>query len=217
MEYVAENDWTTVSRKNTKKHNKPPFKNKPPPSENKPPVEFRQQHTIYGGSKNFDPLENGYRLMTEKDYNLTPTEKKMLNNSGYELFCCLCCDDTSEISTIIGRRVYQCGTCYCCMGDDPFGDICTVYVNDITGAIYMSASKEDMEQLSEFNKKYNEYISSQKEHYISSQKEQQTYKVEAAMIEESNIEQQTYKGVFYADAMDMEAAMIEESKWRKTH
>ena len=37
------------------------------------------------------------------------------------------------------------------------------------------------------------------------------------MIEESNIEQQTYKGVFYADAMDMEAAMIEESKWRKTH
>jgi hypothetical protein len=29
------------------------------------------------------------------------------------------------------------------------------------------------------------------------------------------IEQQTYKGVFYADAMDMEAAMMEDIKWRK--
>ena len=29
------------------------------------------------------------------------------------------------------------------------------------------------------------------------------------------IEQQTYKGVFYANAMDMEAAMMEDIKWRK--
>jgi hypothetical protein len=29
------------------------------------------------------------------------------------------------------------------------------------------------------------------------------------------IEQQTYKGVFYADAMDMEAAMMEDIKWGK--
>jgi hypothetical protein len=140
MKNFNENDWTTVHRKNKKKHNKEP-------SENKQPVEF---------DRGSDPLENGYRLITKKDYNLTSQEKKILQKAGYTLFCCLCCDDTNEISKIIGRRVYHCGTCYCCIGDDPFGDICTVYVNDATGTMYMTATKEDMEELSEFNRKYNE-------------------------------------------------------------
>lgn len=125
MDNFNENDWTTVSRKNKKlvKSNSSRW--------------TFHQHTKYGSFENFNPLENGYRLITKKDYNLTLEEQKLVKNSGYELFCCLCCDNTAKISKIIGRNVYSCGTCYCCIGDDPFGDICTVYVNDKTRSLYM--------------------------------------------------------------------------------
>jgi hypothetical protein len=33
--------------------------------------------------------------------------------------------------------------------------------------------------------------------------------------EEDDIEEKTYNGVYYADAMDMEAQMKEDSKWKK--
>jgi hypothetical protein len=115
-----------------------------------------QQTNVYGGSDNFNPEENGYRLMTPNDYNLTPDEQALVEKAGYKLFCCLCCDNTATISEIIGRNVYSCGTCYCCIGDDPFGDICKVYVNDKTRSVYMTASKEQIEELAEFNKKYEE-------------------------------------------------------------
>jgi hypothetical protein len=162
MENFNENDWTTVHRKNKKKHNKQPSENKQPVVVSQKTEETQSmilnyvQETIEF-DRGSDPLENGYRLMTKKDYNLTSQEKKILQKARYTLFCCLCCDNTNEISKIIGRRVYHCGTCYCCIGDDPFGDICTVYVNDVTGTMYMSATKEDMEELSEFNRnrKYN--------------------------------------------------------------
>lgn len=98
--------------------------------------------TIYANDDMEDPIEHGYRLLTKEDTTLTPEETEQVTASGHKLFCCLCCDDTSLISNIIGRQVYSCGTCYCCIGDDPYGDICTVYVNDETRTLY----KEDYEK-----------------------------------------------------------------------
>lgn len=114
------------------------------------------QTTIFGNDDMENPLDHGYRLLTKEDTMLTPEETNMIDKAGHKLFCCLCCDNTKLISDIIGRPVYSCGTCYCCIGDDPYGDICTVYVNDKTRSLYMTASKEKLEELAEFNKKYDE-------------------------------------------------------------
>lgn len=116
----------------------------------------RNQTNIYGNGDMENPLDHGYRLLTKEDTTLTPEETAKVEEAGHKLFCCLCCDNTKLISDIIGRQVYSCGTCYCCIGDDPYGDICTVYVNDETRSLYMTASKEKLEELAEFNKKYNE-------------------------------------------------------------
>jgi hypothetical protein len=76
----------------------------------------------------------GFRRMKSKDYTLSEEEKEMLK--GHEnLFCYCCC--VSEISKIIGRKLYSCGTCYCCSGDDPafdMGDL-EMWVNDQTGCV----------------------------------------------------------------------------------
>lgn len=104
-------------------------------------------------NKNNIKFEN-YRSMTLTDNKLTEEEKTLLENNGFKLFCCLCCDNTNEISKIINRNVYACGICYCCMGDDPLGNICDVYVNDNDRSIILMANKEDLNKLDEFNKKY---------------------------------------------------------------
>ena len=112
------------------------------------------QTTIFANNDTEDPFEHGYRLFTKEDNSLTPEETEMVKNAGHELSCCLCCNNTSLISNIIGRQVYSCGTCYCCIGDDPYGDICTVYVNDETRTLYITASNEKLKELSEYNTKY---------------------------------------------------------------
>lgn len=87
--------------------------------------------------------KNECRLLTKNDTFLTQNEVEMLKKIDYKLFCCLCCDDTAMISKIIGRNVYSCGTCFCCIGDDPFGDMCTVYVNDKTRTLYLLPRDDD--------------------------------------------------------------------------
>jgi hypothetical protein len=96
----------------------------------------------------------GYRLMTKKDTSLIEAEIQKLKSVGYNLCCCLCCDDTEAISKIINRRVYSCWTCYCCIGDDPYGDLCKVYVNDEDGSIYTTTTEEEQEELERFNEEY---------------------------------------------------------------
>ncbi len=54
---------------------------------------------------------------------------KKSKDSNY-IFC-YCCD-SEEVSRIVKRQFISCGTCYCCVCDDPFydnPDLC-LFVND---------------------------------------------------------------------------------------
>lgn len=151
-EQVAQNKETKkqfLLAKQNKKNGKKMQKSNPQ-SDN---LKF-QQSSVYSYGDDYNPEENGYRLFKPEDNRLTPEESELVEKAGHKLFCCLCCDDTAKISEIIGRNVYSCGTCYCCIGDDPYGDICTVYVNDETRSLYMKASNKDLENLAKFNDEY---------------------------------------------------------------
>lgn len=54
--------------------------------------------------------------LTKKEQDLLDTEKD--SNPNLKLIGCYCCD-CYTISDVIRRSVHPCGTCYCCVGDDP--------------------------------------------------------------------------------------------------
>jgi hypothetical protein len=81
-----------------------------------------------------------YRPLCEKDCKLSDKEKLILKESNFQGMCNCC--DASEISEIIGRKIYPCYRCYCCSGDEPCGD-CEIMVGS-DGSILMR-DREDPE------------------------------------------------------------------------
>lgn len=77
--------------------------------------------------------------ITKKDYTLTESERLLIEkvnkierkkeNSMF-ITHCECCS-SHIISDIIKRQFFSCGTCYCCVGDDPNYDD-TEFVSRIT-------------------------------------------------------------------------------------
>lgn len=104
-------------------------------------------------TKNF-LQQNDYRLMKEQDYTLTSEEEKKLVQNEHIIECCTCCSNPRKISEILGRNFYRCGICYCCMGDDLYGAICTIYVNDFTRTLYMVANENELREYEKISGKY---------------------------------------------------------------
>jgi hypothetical protein len=57
-------------------------------------------------------------IITKKDITLSEEEKEMV--APLNIFCNCC--QTNLISDVIRRSFFSCGTCYCCVGDDPTFD-----------------------------------------------------------------------------------------------
>ncbi len=93
-----------------------------------------------------EPKNNeGYpRLIKNSDFTLTEKETQILKDVGFNCFC-ICCMSYS-ISEIIGRRVHPCHKCYCCIGDDPIGDNCDVYLNSETSVSIIAKSNYSNDQ-----------------------------------------------------------------------
>ncbi len=85
-----------------------------------------------------------FRLMTPKDYTLTPAEMKKLKNQRCFVACCVCCSDREAISEIIGRNIYSCQNCSCCDAD--VERICFIPLDDTGHDEYgcMSYPKESL-------------------------------------------------------------------------
>lgn len=106
---MSEEGWTTVK----KKYRTPRI-----------PTEAEKKIVLSGGYP---------RMLRKSDYTLTPEEIQHLADAKYEYMPCICCS-SRELSEFLERRVHQCHTCYCCIGDDPFGDNCEVWLESDTRA-----------------------------------------------------------------------------------
>ncbi len=85
------------------------------------------------------------RLMTPLDYTLTEEEKKMVNARGG--YFCLCCENT-RISNIIGRRIYGCQRCFCCVPDYDYGPYhyYKVWIDSDHGVTWETDEDDDIEE-----------------------------------------------------------------------
>lgn len=77
-----------------------------------------------------------WRYLTSYDYTLTKKEKYLYETATTGMQCnCICCDDGTTATKILGRIVVACQRCFCCCGDDAGWDSDRCYAINKNGNV----------------------------------------------------------------------------------